>query len=117
MKKYLLLFFFLMLFCNSSCKKEIISEKEAMQLNKKEALKKYGNPYAQEFFPTIEAYGEFRNYVYFRYKELNRLDSITIIDEITWEKTKDTLITVWYERKEKEAVPVETYTWLKGTDF
>ncbi len=103
----------LLLFLCFSCKKEkpVIYLGDPDLLSKRKALKKYGKPYKREVFPTIMAQSVFRNYIEVRYSNIGKLDSITMIDEITWRKNKDTLVTVWYEQKDSSSVLVNGKTW------
>ena len=64
-----------------------------------------------------DAQGEFRNDISDKYSEKERQSESILINEVTWEKDKNTWITVWYEVKQDESVPQHLYFWKKGTDF
>ncbi len=97
--------------------KDSISIQELKLLTKVEAIHKYGTPSSIEQFILHEAYGEFRNTIINTYSQEERQSESIVIDELTWEKDKETWITVWYEVQQKKSVPKETYIWDKGTEF
>ena len=90
---------------------------DLMILNKSKAISKYGLPSKQEKFILDDLQGEFRIGLYNIYTKKERLSESILIDEITWEKNKDTWITVWYQIIENKTIPKDTLTWKKGTDF
>lgn len=40
-----------------------------------------------------------------------------LIKEVTWEISDAQFLTVWYERKNRQWVPVQDFVWDKGSDF
>ncbi|MCF6297457.1 MAG: hypothetical protein L3J08_05675 [Flavobacteriaceae bacterium] len=73
-----------------------------MLLTKIKAIQKYGTPSSQEQFILDDAQGEFRNGILDKYTEKERQSESILIDEVTWEKDKNTWITVWYEVKQEK---------------
>ncbi|MCF6351925.1 MAG: hypothetical protein L3J06_02840, partial [Cyclobacteriaceae bacterium] len=98
-------------------KENNLSVQKLMILTKLEAIKKYGPPSSQEQFILDNAHGEFRNGILDKYTEKERQNESILIDEVTWEKDKNTWITVWYEVKQEKSVPKDVYLWEKGTEF
>ncbi len=93
---------------NAPIKAEIL-----INLSKKEAIAKYGNPLKESNFNSDEAYGEFRGPIHWEYQKKER----AYIEELTWKKSTDTLVTVWYEKKENRSIPIDTLTWNKYAEF
>lgn len=94
-----------------------ISTQKLILLTKGEAIKKYGTPSSEVQFSLDDAQGEFRNGIVDKYSQTEREIESILIDELTWEKDKDTWITVWYEVQQKKRAPKEVYEWKKGTEF
>ncbi|CAA0220423.1 hypothetical protein [Tenacibaculum maritimum] len=88
-----------------------------MLFDKKRAINKYGKPYSQELFILDDAQGEFRNGISDAFNEKERQSESIIIEELTWEKNKNTWVTVWYQLIGNKTIPKDTLTWEKGTDF
>ena len=40
-----------------------------------------------------------------------------VIKEVTWEISNTQFLTVWYERKNRQWIPVQDHTWDKGSEF
>jgi hypothetical protein len=40
-----------------------------------------------------------------------------VIKEATWEISDTHFLTVWYERKNQQRIPIQDYVWDKGSDF
>ena len=40
-----------------------------------------------------------------------------VIKEVTWEISDTKFLTVWYERKNRQWIPIQDYVWDKGSDF
>ena len=40
-----------------------------------------------------------------------------IIKEVTWEISDTQFFTVWYERKNRQWIPIQDFVWDKGSDF
>ncbi|MFL0074495.1 hypothetical protein [Tenacibaculum maritimum] len=88
-----------------------------MLFDKKRAINKYGKPYSQELFILDDAQGEFRNGISDAFNEKERQSESIIIEELTWEKNKNTWVTVWYQLIGNKTIPKDTLTWEKDTDF
>lgn len=88
-----------------------------MLLTREEAVAKYGKASLVERFTLRGAYGEFRNNITNQYIHRERVSKTSMIDEVTWEKDKETWITVWYEVQESKSIPKTVYAWKKGTEF
>lgn len=131
-KIYTVLLFLLLLGCskkgkikNASIKvnskvmnsKDSLSIQQLTFLTKAKAIEKYGNPSSQEQFILNDSHGEFRIGLYNIYTTEQRRSEIILIDELTWEKDKNTWITVWYEIKKENSEPKDVYLWKKGTEF
>lgn len=97
--------------------KEEVSIQKLMLLTKEEAVAKYEKASFIERFTLADAYGEFRNNITNQYIQEERVSKTIIIDEVTWEKDKETWITVWYEVQESKSIPKAVYVWEKGTEF
>lgn len=97
--------------------KDTISTQELMLLTKVKAIKKYGTPYSIEQFILDDAQGEFRVEISDKYTRKERQSKSILIDEVTWEKDKNTRITVWYEVQQKTSVPKHILVWEKGAEF
>jgi len=96
---------------------EKISTEELMLLTKFKAIKKFGNPSYEEQFILDDTKGEFRNGIANKYTVKERQSQSILITEVTWEKDKNTWLTVWYETKLGESRPKYKYSWKKGTEF
>ena len=107
----------LLKFNGKEYKEDNFSIQELMLLTKSEAIKKYGIPAIAEQFILDDAQGEFRNGISDKYTQKERQNGSILIDEVTWEKDKDTWITVWYEVKQEKSIPKDVYLWKKGTEF
>lgn len=107
----------LLKFNGKEYKENNLSIQKLMLLTKLEAIKKYGIPASIEQFILDDAQGEFRNGISGKYTEKERQSESILIDEVTWEKDKNTWITVWYEVKQEKSVPKDVYLWKKGTEF
>ncbi|MFD2562902.1 PA3715 family protein [Aquimarina rubra] len=94
-----------------------ISPQELKLLAKDKAIEKYGTPSSIKQFILDDAQGEFRNGISYKYTEKERQSESILIDEVTWEKDKNTWITVWYEAQKEKSVPKEVYEWKKGSEF
>lgn len=90
---------------------------EVLELTKSEAIQKYGNPFSQEQFILDDLQGEFRIGLYNFFNKKERLSESILIDEVTWEKDKNTWITAWYQVIQNTTIPKDTVIWKKGTDF
>jgi len=97
--------------------KATVSTQELMPLTKKEAINKYGRPSFSEQFILDDAQGEFRNRISDKFTQYKRENKSIVIDELTWEKDKNTWITVWYQVQQENSVPKSVYVWKKGTEF
>ncbi len=126
MKIQYILIVFTLISCSQGTKekKTIISNSksgnkqiELMLLTKIKAIQKYGTPSSQEQFILDDAQGEFRNGISDKYTQKERQNGSILIDEVTWEKDKNTWITVWYEVKQEKSVPKDVFLWEKGTEF
>lgn len=40
-----------------------------------------------------------------------------IIKEVTWEISETQFFTVWYERKNRQWIPIQDFVWDKGSEF
>ena len=98
-------------------KKNNLSVQKLMLLTKLEAIKKYGIPAVIEQFILDDAPYEFRIGLFNKYTQKEKQSESILIDEVTWEKDKNTWITVWYEVKKEKSIPKDVYLWEKGTDF
>ncbi len=107
----------LLKFNGKEYKENNLSIQKLMLLTKLEAIKKYGTPASIEQFILDDAQGEFRNGISDKYTQKERQSESILIDEVTWEKDKNTWITVWYEVKQGKSVPKDVYVWEKGTEF
>ncbi|MCF6360042.1 MAG: hypothetical protein L3J29_04690, partial [Cyclobacteriaceae bacterium] len=107
----------LLKFNGKEYKENNLSIQKLMLLTKLEAIKKYGTPVSIEQFIIDDAQGEFRNGISGKYTQKERQSQSILIDELTWEKDKNTWITVWYEVKQGKSVPKDVYLWEKGTEF
>ncbi|MEW7280366.1 hypothetical protein ABW636_17380 [Aquimarina sp. 2201CG1-2-11] len=94
-----------------------VSIKDLMLLTKEEAINKCGTPYYIERFILDDLQGEFRTGITFKYSLKERISESILIDEVTWEKGQETLVTVWYEVQETKAIPKEVCIWEKGDEF
>lgn len=99
-----------------SNKNELIFQ-NLMILKKVDAIKKYGIPHAKEQFILNNTLSRFRQGLYTVFLKEDILKKNIIIDELTWEKDKNTWITIWYEVTELNIKPKSSYEWKKGTDF
>ncbi len=130
MKKIYLILLFLSFF-NIGCKRQISNKDqieiqknkvifdsfdEIMELDKTEAINKYGNPNLNTHFNLENAFGEFRIPINDVFKNVKNKKQI-VIEEITWEKNDSTWITVWYHQKHNKSIPKVYYIWKKGTEF
>ena len=97
--------------------KFLLSEKELKILSKLKAVNKYGEPFKEERFVLDDAQGEFRISLNNFYSREKRQEESILIDELTWEKDQENWITVWYEVKEGKSMPIEVYSWEKGSEF
>ena len=97
--------------------KASLSIQELMLLTKSKAIEKYGAPSSQEQFMLDDAQGEFRNAISDKYTEKERQSESILVEEVTWEKSEDTWITVWYEVIGQSSKPKDSYLWIKGTEF
>jgi len=97
--------------------KNNLSIQELMLLTKLKAIKKYGIPSSKEQFILNDGLLEFRNGISGKYTQKERQSESILIDEVTWEKDKNTWITVWYEVKQEKSVPKDVFLWEKGTEF
>ncbi|MEE9361222.1 MAG: hypothetical protein V3U92_01340 [Cellulophaga sp.] len=97
--------------------RDSLSIQELMLLTKDKAIKKYGTPSSIKQFILDDAQGEFRNSISDKYTPKERQNKSILIDEVTWEKDKNTWITVWYEIIQEKSVPKDAYLWRKGTEF
>lgn len=88
---------------------------DLLLISKSDAIKKYGEPHYRELFTLNDAQGEFRIELNNIYSKEDRLSESIIIEELTWEKDRETWITVWYEINKIKAK--DFYIWKKGTDF
>ncbi len=107
----------LLKFNGKEYKEDNLSIQELMLLTKLEAIKKYGIPAIAVQFILDDAQGEFRNGISDKYTQKERQNGSILIDEVTWEKDKDTWITVWYGVKQEKSIPKDVYLWKKGTEF
>ncbi len=90
---------------------------DMLSLSKSEAISKYGSPSMQEQFILNNMQGEFRRSLFNFYTEQQLESNLIQIEELTWEKNKDTWFTVWYQLEEHKSIPKDTFTWKKGIDF
>ena len=97
--------------------KENLIFDDLLLLSKSQAINKYGKPHSSEEFILDDAQGEFRNSVSDKYSQEERYSESILIDELTWEKDQENWITVWYEVKEEKSIPIEVYSWEKGSEF
>ena len=95
----------------------ILTFQDLMLLNKNEAIKKYGIPHSKVQFLLNNRLSRFRQGLYKVFKKEEILKNTILIDELTWEKDKNTWVTVWYQNVELNAEPKSSYKWKKGTDF
>lgn len=49
------------------------------------------------------------------FEEIEKKD--IVIKEATWEISDTHFLTVWYERKNRQWIPIQDYVWDKGSDF
>lgn len=87
------------------------------KISKSIAIEKYGQPTSQERFVLDDMQGEFRNGINDSYNKEIRLSEKIVIDELTWEKDKETWVTVWYEVSEGEMMSKDLFVWEKGSEF
>jgi len=97
--------------------KDDLSIQKLMLLTKSKAIEKYGTPSSLEQFILNDAQGEFRNSISDKYTEKERQNESISIEELTWEKSEDTWITIWYEVTDQIARPKTGYVWKKGMEF
>lgn len=91
--------------------------KQLMLLTKEEAIHKCGTPYSIDRFILDDLQGEFRTGITFKYTLKERISESILIDEVTWEKGEETLVTVWYEVQGAKSIPKDVYVWEKGDEF
>lgn len=94
-----------------------ISVKELMLLTKEKAVEKFGAPATYTQFNLNDAQGEFRNGITDKFTKEERQSTYTFIDEVTWEKDKNSWVTVWYKVNKDKSIPKEVLVWKKGTEF
>lgn len=97
--------------------KDSISTQKLMTLTKTEAIQYYGVPSLKEQFKLNDAFGEFRINITDQYTSKERQSKTIVINELTWEKDKNTWITVWYEVQPEKSIPKAVYKWKKGDEF
>lgn len=49
------------------------------------------------------------------WEEIEKKD--IVIKEVTWEISDTQFLTVWYERKNRQWIPIQDFVWDKGADF
>lgn len=97
--------------------KATLSTQELMLLTKVRALKKYGMPSFSEQYVLDDVQGEFRNSISDKFTLKERQNESILIDELTWEKDKNTWVTAWYQSIQEHSIPKSVYVWRKETEF
>ncbi|MGB0879535.1 MAG: hypothetical protein ACPGTO_03110 [Polaribacter sp.] len=97
--------------------KKGIAFEDLMYLSKQDAIHKYGTPHFYEQFILNGLQNRFRIGLNNVFTKEELASKSVLIDEVTWEKDKDTWVTTWYQITETEAIPKNTCVWKKGTDF
>lgn len=97
--------------------KNSVAFEDLMNLNKKEAIDKYGDPNFYEQFILEGTQRRFRISLNNIFSKEELFSKSILIDEVTWEKDENTWITIWYQVTETNTVPKTTCVWKKGTDF
>jgi len=97
--------------------KDSLQTKQLLFFTETKAIKKLGTPSSTEQFILNDAQGEFRNGISDKYTLEERQSESIVIDEITWQKDKNTWVTVWYEVQQEKSIPKHVFIWKKGTEF
>ena len=132
MKIYILLICLILINCKDNQSKEIkiLTKKEhkmekvsnisnfedIMEIEKNDAIKKYGNPLKQEAFKLKDMQGEFWEGLEENFTEKEKQKEI-IIHELTWEKDSLNFITVWYKQSPDGLTPRDSFVWNKELEF
>lgn len=132
MKIYILLIYVMIIGCKENQSKEIkthikkeyqmkkninISKfEDIMQIEKEEAIRKYGNPFKQEISKLNDMQGEFWEGLEEKFTEEEKKREI-IIHELTWEKDSINFITVWYKKSPNRLITRDFYIWNKELEF
>jgi len=96
---------------------DTISPGKLMAYAQSEAIEKYGKPSSKERFILDDAQGEFRNSISDMFTEEERQSESIKMDELTWEKDKNTWITAWYQVKDDKRVPKSVFSRDEGSEF
>lgn len=103
---------------NQETMKDTIKDfNDALDLNLKDAINKYGEPQGRETFKLDDFIPGIREGLRNIYTLEERLSDSITLEEVTWEKAQDTNITVWYEIQENRAIPKDTFEWNKYAEF
>lgn len=88
-----------------------------MTLSLEDAVSKYGEPKVLERFNTkTDFLSEFRIEL-LNYYSKDEIEKGVIIEELTWEKDSLFNVTVWYEVKIAENIPMHILIWIKQSEF